>query len=98
MSCQSVCDVAAPNEQTEKMRIVAMRARVRPARSATMPNTIPPTADVTSVTVPSSPAVLSLEAEVLLELPDGHHVQQEVHGIEHPPELRGGERAPLVAS
>ena len=59
INCHSVCDVAAPNEQMEKMRIVAIRARVRPARSATMPKTIPPTADVTSVTVPSNPAMES---------------------------------------
>src|SRR5678815_2665975 len=69
MSCQSVCDVAAPNEQTEKMRMVAMRARVRPARSATMPNTIPPTADVTSVTVPSNPAVPSSKPKYALRCP-----------------------------
>ena len=70
---------------------------MRPARSATMPKTIPPTADVTSVDGAEQPGGAVVEAEVFLELPDGHHVQQEVHRVEHPPELRGGECAPLLA-
>ena len=69
ISCHSVWDVAAPNEQTEKMRMVAISARVRPARSATMPKTMPPTADVMSVTVPSSPAVASLKPKYALSCP-----------------------------
>src|SRR5688572_19641513 len=69
INCHKVCDVAAPNEQMEKMRIVAIRALVRPARSATIPNTIPPTADVTSVTVPSNPAVPSSKPKYSLRCP-----------------------------
>ena len=33
-SCITVCDVAAPSEQTEKSRIVPINARVRPNLSA----------------------------------------------------------------
>ena len=45
-SCNIVCDVAAPSEQNEKIRIVAISARVRPMRSAITPNSRPPTADI----------------------------------------------------
>ena len=34
-SCITVCDVAAPSEAREKIRMVAISARVRPKRSAT---------------------------------------------------------------
>ena len=34
-SCITLCDVAAPSEASEKIRIVAISARVRPKRSAT---------------------------------------------------------------
>ena len=34
-SCITVCEVAAPSEESEKMRIVPINARVRPNRSAT---------------------------------------------------------------
>jgi hypothetical protein len=58
-SCITVCDVAAPSEAREKMRIVPISARVRPNRSATYPKIAPPTPDITSVAVPSMPAVSS---------------------------------------
>jgi len=41
--------------------IVAMSARVRPSRSARYPKSTPPTPDITSVIVPSNPAVASLK-------------------------------------
>ena len=34
-SCSTLCDVAAPSDASEKIRIVAISARVRPRRSAT---------------------------------------------------------------
>ena len=34
-SCTNVCDVAAPSDAREKIRIVQVSARVRPKRSAT---------------------------------------------------------------
>jgi hypothetical protein len=55
----TVCDVAAPSEQKEKIRIVAISARVRPTRSAMKPKAIPPAAEVSRVSVPSIPAVAS---------------------------------------
>jgi hypothetical protein len=58
-SCATRCDVAAPREANEKIRIVAMSARVRPTRSATTPKTRPPTVDAASVAVASMPAVAS---------------------------------------
>jgi hypothetical protein len=58
-SCHRDCEVAAPRDAKEKMRMVAIRARVRPTRSAMMPKAMPPAADVSSVSVPSSPAVAS---------------------------------------
>ena len=58
-SCITDCDVAAPSDDTEKSRIVAISARVRPKRSATYPKIVPPTPDMTSVTVPSMPATSS---------------------------------------
>jgi hypothetical protein len=33
-SCITVCEVAAPSDESEKMRIVPINARVRPNRSA----------------------------------------------------------------
>ena len=58
-SCISVCDVAVPSDARENIRIVAISARVRPRRSATTPKMMPPIPDITSVTVPSRPAMAS---------------------------------------
>ena len=78
--------------------MVAISARVRPMRSATKPNISPPTADVSSVMVASSPAVVVVEPEVRPELAERHGVEQEVHGVEHPAELGGQQHAPLLAA
>ena len=37
------------------------------------------------------------EAEVHAQLADGHGVEHEIHGVEHPAELRGQQHAPLLA-
>ena len=37
------------------------------------------------------------ESEVHAQLADGHGVEHEVHGVEHPAELRGQQHAPLLA-
>jgi len=58
-SCTSVCDVAAPSEQSEKIRIVNINVRARPKRSAMNPKNRPPAAETSSVMVPSRPAVAS---------------------------------------
>lgn len=60
-SWRTLCEVEAPSDASEKMRMVPIRARVRPMRSATMPKITPPVADMTSVIVPSMPAVASLK-------------------------------------
>ena len=56
-----LCEVAAPSDATENSTIVPISARVRPRRSARYPNRTPPTPDISSVTVPSIPAVASLK-------------------------------------
>jgi hypothetical protein len=43
------------------------------------------------------PAVSSAELEVGAQLPDRHGVEHEVHGVEHPAELRREQHAPLLA-
>ena len=68
-SCTTLCEVAAPSEQIEYMRMVMLRARTRPMRSAITPNDRPPTAALTSVNVPSNPAVASPKPKYDLSRP-----------------------------
>jgi hypothetical protein len=69
ISCHTVCDVAAPREQKEKIRMVPISARVRPTRSAMTPKRMPPPAEVRRVKVPSSPAVASSKPKYALSSP-----------------------------
>ena len=68
-SCATLCDVAAPSDAKEKIRIVPMSARVRPMRSASTPKISPPSAEVASVTVPSIPAVASVKPKYAFRRP-----------------------------
>ncbi len=95
MSCQNVCDVAAPNEHTEKMMIVAIRARVRPGAIGDYPEDNPAHRRGHEGHGTEHAGRGVVEAEVRLQLADGHHVQQEVHRVEHPAELRRDECPPL---
>ena len=92
-----LCDVAAPSDARRRSgscpsaRACGRSDRRRSRKSA------PPTPDITSVTVPSMPGHVVAEPEVAAQLADRHGVEHEVHGVEHPAELRGGQHAPLLA-
>ncbi len=96
-SCMTLCDVAAPSDAREKSRIVAHQ-RPRPAeaigdvtenRAADARHDQGHGAEHAGRVVP--------EPEVHPELPNRHGVEHEVHGVEHPAELRGEQHAPLLA-
>ena len=96
-SWMTLCDVAAPSEANEKISDRAHQGARAAEAIGDVAEDEPPTPDMTSVTVPSMPAVCVVELEVAAQLPDRHGVEHEVHGVEHPAELRRQEDAPLLA-
>ena len=94
---QTLWDVAAPSEQSEKITIVPISARVRPSRSARYPKISPPKRRHQQRYRAEQPGHRVVEAEVGAQLPDGHGVEHEVHGVEHPAGLGGGQHVPLLA-
>ena len=84
-SCITLCDVAAPSDATEKRRIVAISARVRPRRSATIAEQHAADARHHQRDRPEHARSRVVEAEIGPQLPDRHRVEHEVHRIEHPP-------------
>ena len=74
-------------------RWTPVSARVRPRRSASHPNSAPPTADEANGSAISRPLVRSLEREFAPDVVQHERVEQDVHGVEHPPERGRHERS-----